>query len=620
MSTGGKAPWRAVAALLVLLAAPVLSGCLGTELKDSLEFFVYEPLPPKPEPIAENLTSSGLSARLENVTVGWLNLTIPSFDATPLALDLWRPEIDRPVPTILIVSPYFEDSKDPENNNTPRGGLYAQTLRYFAPRGYAVALADLRGTRLSGGCLDLGGPGEQGDAAALVEYLATQPWSNGKVGMIGGSYDGWTQQMAAVSKSPYLAAIVPIAPIADVYHGVGKGGAKFAGWTPGMSMGYSFNYGLGIPSPLQIVSNPTSVLGVNWAQFLTGHEGQHLPSQTCAVENQVWANDPSGDYNGWFTVRDLRERAKDATAAMFYTHGFYDINARPDHIDPWYAGYGGPKRAFLYQADHFMGTDAPGTGRTDWWEEVHRWFDFHLLAIPNGADATYNLVEVQDNLGRWRHETAWPPADATPVAFHLGDRTLSREPAAAGTAIFREDPFEDAGEIGTRSSRVMDGAGPARLVFASEPLAEAVHYAGRPVASVLVSSDKANTNVVARLYDIHPDGSWVLVNKGVHTIRHRDGLDKPSHGTPGTPYKVPVSMQPEDYVFRAGHAIGLAISASDASYVLPTGAMPQNTIHYGGAEGSALLLPAVERTDFTMRTWGSAQPTWLGPKPGEAFP
>lgn len=594
-------------AILVVIPA-ALAGCVSRE---SLDAFVYEPPPEKPvDPGAPKVDKHLLSEAIKDVVVEHLNITILSFDDIPLVADVWKPAGDGPFPVIVILSPYFQEAKDPLRDNKPDGGIYGGTIDQYVPRGYAVALVDLRGTRFSDGCMDLLGPNEQRDAYEVVEYFGAQPWSNGKVGMIGGSYDGATQQMAAVMRPEHLAAIVPIAPVADWYHVMGKGGAKFQGWMPNTPYLYNFAIGMGLPEDPAAIpfwlpeAIPPSVDDPRVAR---------LNDQSCAVENQVWADDPTGDYNDWMKERDLRARAAEATAPMLYLHGFVDVNARPDHVDPWFTNYAGPKRAFLWQADHSAGFQAQGTGRNDIGRVVHQWLDHHLLGLQNGIETTYGQVEVQDSLGRWRVESAWPPADAETVEFFLSEGALDRGAPGEGSQLWTDDPFEEGGPIGTKSAAVGEPSA-SRLTFRSAPLEEPLHVVGRPAVRANLESDRPNTLVVVRLYDILADGSWVLVNEGVHSLRHRDGVENPQAAQPGIPYTLVAEIQPADYVFQAGRRIGLTITSSDASYVHPSGTMATNTIAYGGQEASALVFRTVQRDTFTQTTWGNAQPAWMGPR------
>ncbi|MFN2525093.1 MAG: CocE/NonD family hydrolase [Actinomycetota bacterium] len=155
-----------------------------------------------------------------DTTVTKEDVQIESEDGTLLSARYYLPDAyDPPLPTVLILSPYWS-----------LAGLYvkeledADVLEYadcmaetLLTRGYAVVLGDMRGTHNSDGCFDYGGPGDQADGYAIVQWIADQEWSNGKVGMYGVSHVGMSQYSAAVKAPPALKAILPIAPITSFY-------------------------------------------------------------------------------------------------------------------------------------------------------------------------------------------------------------------------------------------------------------------------------------------------------------------------------------------------------------------------------------------------------------------
>src|SRR3954451_16558178 len=135
-------------------------------------------------------------------------LTVPTIDGAQIHVEVARPAGGEKVPVILTYSPYNTLSE----YNTPNLANDALGQAYV-PKGYARAVADVLGTRNSTGCWDYGGPKEQKSGAELVTALSKLSWSNGKVGMIGASYDGTTANMVAVVNPPGLAAIAPQAAI-----------------------------------------------------------------------------------------------------------------------------------------------------------------------------------------------------------------------------------------------------------------------------------------------------------------------------------------------------------------------------------------------------------------------
>ncbi|MDX6716595.1 MAG: uncharacterized protein QOH30_3153, partial [Baekduia sp.] len=173
------------------------------------------------------------AARGADVPAGatWSQETITEADGTVLHADVLRPS-DLPAgtktPVILSIGPYFNHagqtgpagpaegtSYDPLGPSTGPSDRFLDFVEgaRLMERGYTFVMVDLRGFGGSSGCLDWGGPGEQADVKAAVEWAAARPWSTGRVGMYGKSYDGMTGLMGAVSKPQGLAAVVAQEPV-----------------------------------------------------------------------------------------------------------------------------------------------------------------------------------------------------------------------------------------------------------------------------------------------------------------------------------------------------------------------------------------------------------------------
>jgi uncharacterized protein len=164
----------------------------------------------------------------------WSQATITEPDGTKLHADVLRPSnlpADAKTPVIVSVGPYFNHSGqtgplgpvegtpyDPTGTAGPSSRFYdfVNGARLME-RGYTFVMVDLRGFGGSTGCLDWGGPGEQADVKAAVEWAATRPWSTGHVGMYGKSYDGVTGLMGVASKPAGLDAVVSQKPVYDMY-------------------------------------------------------------------------------------------------------------------------------------------------------------------------------------------------------------------------------------------------------------------------------------------------------------------------------------------------------------------------------------------------------------------
>src|ERR671917_637187 len=184
------------------------------------------------------------AAQAETVTESY---RVPTVDGAKVYVEVTR-EQGVKAPVILTYSPYNVLGEGEETTDS-----YG---RRYVPRGYARAVADVIGTRNSSGCWDYGGPKEQQSGVDLVNFLARQEWSNGKVAMIGGSYDGTTANMVAArsADAPGLAGIVPIAAISRWYryaysHGIRYSGNSQRPTDEGFDTPLAFDFGFGRTPP-----------------------------------------------------------------------------------------------------------------------------------------------------------------------------------------------------------------------------------------------------------------------------------------------------------------------------------------------------------------------------------
>ena len=181
------------------------------------------------------------------VRTDW-NVAVPMRDATVLRVNVFRPPIDDPVPVILCAHPYGKDRVPARRggvNNQYRAFPQPHPIRFsewtgwespdpatWTARGYAVINADLRGAGTSDGVGELLSEQEARDYHDLIEWAGTQPWSSGKVGLLGVSYLAISQYGAAASRPPHLAAICPWEGLSDIYRDLAyPGGVREDGFT-----------------------------------------------------------------------------------------------------------------------------------------------------------------------------------------------------------------------------------------------------------------------------------------------------------------------------------------------------------------------------------------------------
>jgi X-Pro dipeptidyl-peptidase len=509
----------------VLLLVP-LSGCLGPSppgptstpiVRDAAEVF---PLL-SPVQYAEQL--------LEHTPVA-------SFDAKRMDAWVYRPKTPEGarVPVLINFSPYWGNLAPPAGE---RGDHFSQYLiDYFVPRGYAVVLTSVRGTGDSEGCFNLGGTTEKRDAAAVIDYFATRPWSNGNVAAGGKSYDGTTPQGVATLTPPALKAIVPVSPISELYKYNYKGGISYS-QGPTFNARYVEQVGWGNPPDEEFKPDDVAC--------------SDLP--TIAGEGVL--SGATGDYTEYWKERDYAAGADRAQAALFYIHGLQDWNVKPDHILPWLERYAGPKKVWLHQW-----TDPANGGhsypwREDWNYTMLRFFDQTLKGIDTGF-FDEPTVQVEDSQHAWRYEDAWPPLRARPVRFQLssgGGATglLGEVPGSGGARSFDDD--------GQLPGNAPDANA---LFYDSGPLSSDLRIAGEPRLSLRASSDRAVGKVAATLYDVDSSGEAHVIDWGGLNLRHRDDVRTPQAIEPDAVYDLVFPLFPQDTVVPAGHRLRLVLAGN----------------------------------------------------------
>ena len=249
------------------------------------------------------------------------------------------------------------------------------------PRGYARAVFDVVGTYGSTGCTDFGGDGERKTAAAVVEFLGTQSWSNGKVGMIGGSYDGTTAIAAAIEAPEHLAAIIPQVAIDRWYDYMFNDGVRMTlednpgglADPPGDSpLDYDTIYGVIPPYP-SLASDPAGVAGV-----LADHLN---PCNRAENQTRGYQTDPV--YDEFWVERDYRALADRVKAPVLLEGAWLDDNvkhwATTRFFDALPEGEGAPpKKMVIGQWSHSASQfpDAPALRL--------KWFDQFLKGMRDG--------------------------------------------------------------------------------------------------------------------------------------------------------------------------------------------------------------------------------------------
>jgi uncharacterized protein len=486
----------------------------------------------------------------------WTEATIASADGVKLHADILRPShlaATARTPVILSIGPYFNHSGqtgpagpvegtsyDPIGPSTGPSDRFLDFVNgaELMERGYTFVMVDLRGFGGSTGCLDWGGPGEQADVVAAVQWAAAQPWSTGAVGMYGKSYDGVTGLIGVNKRPAGLKAVVSQEPVYDLYR---------------------YLYGDGIrrtnsiltPALYDVIDQTPGPLADSPDYNLAGADDTMRPG--CKLLN--WADQAGNDdhFSPYWRARNLIPGATGSDVPLFLTQGLTENNTVADGTAQYLRNHTGYERAWLGPWEHVRGneTDATGRlkmGRAGWFDEVMRFYDRFLKGETPAVEDP--LVAVQTNDGVWRGEQQWPPADATDF-----------------TTALRTGTYTDDGTASSTGSSATSG-----VWTISQPLAHDVHLSGSGRAVVDVSTLLPRANLVVDVYDLDENGRGPLITRQGHLIR--------SSGP------ITLDLWSADWKLKAGHRIAVRVADANTDWWVHAPTKQTVTVH-----GGSITLP-----------------------------
>jgi putative CocE/NonD family hydrolase len=515
---------------------------------------------------------------------------IPMADGVRLAATLYMPpQLEGALPVVLEYLPYRKDDGMLERDL----GLYP----YLVSRGYVGARVDIRGTGHSEGRLPDGEytEREQLDGIEVIEWLAGQPWCNGRVGMWGISWGGFNSIQIAMRRPPALGAIIAVDASDDLFH-------DDIHYIDGIMHGDEYELGIDV-----------------WNAMTRAPD---FPTDETTLADRF-------DTEPWLLswLRHQRQGPYWRRASLRPDYG--RLQAPALLVAGWLDGYRdsvprmlthvpAPTRAIVGPWNHSWPHSATPGPEIEWRAEAVRWWDHWLKGRDTGMLEEPRLAvfvrdshrpgpKLQTIPGRWRSED-WPIERTDPRRYHLqADGSLGMD--AGGEAVHRLPYLPSAGaEAGswwgelTVDQRPLDET---CLVYESEPLEEAIEILGIPVAAVDASFDAPLAHIYVRLSDVGPDGSVSLVTGGGRNGAHRRSPERPELLSPGEIERFDVPLRFTSWTFPAGHRIRVAVSNHLWPMMWPT-PYPMTMSLLAGR--SHIVLPVIPVADRPTPAWGRPEP------------
>ncbi len=578
------------------------------------------------------ISSRFLLAAEPNAITYERNVAVKMRDGITLRADIYHPKAEGKFPVLLQRTPYNKDS----------GFGFGMKA---AARGYVVIFQDVRGRFASEGEWYTF-KNEPNDGYDTVEWAAALPYSDGRVGMFGGSYVGATQMLAAIAHPPHLSGICPVVTASNYHENWTYTGGAFAQW-----FNEDWTSGLAQNTYQRLVARQNDPVGGLWKLPLTDYPILNLEKRPELGSNALVAP----YYLDWLAHPNYDDYWK----SISIEEHFSDITVPALHIAAWYDLFlGGSLKNYEGIRDH-GGSDAarkgqqlvvvigghagpmPKVGDVDFgvnakepddeWELS--WYDYLFKGIKNQFASGKPVKLFVMGANEWRDEDDWPvpQAKATKYFLHSGGKansvrgngTLST--ATPGKEAVDQFVYEPANPVptvggplccepqrwpaGPRDQRAVEARDDV-LVYSTSPMSEDREVTGPVSLELYAKSSAVDTDFTAKLVDVWPNGFAQNLTEGIVRARYRDSREKPDLMNPGQVYKFTIDMWATSNVFKKGHVLRLELSSSNfprfdrnlnngatryvkASDAAGTFISATNVVLHDAEHPSALVLPVV---------------------------
>jgi putative CocE/NonD family hydrolase len=538
--------------------------------------------------------------------LGRFEIGIPMRDGVELAADVYLPRDHggQPVPAIVQLTPYNKDNVS----------LVAGESAMYQSNGYAFVAVDVRGRGKSEGLWEAF-VNDPEDGYDVIEWVAAQPWCDGKVGTTGLSYMGWVQWAAASERPPHLRAMVSTSAAGrwqqEIPYTNGIFQLYFAWWAYAVRRRIQEAYGLEhldwdkilATLPFKAIGDVIDATGPTWDNVADRDTLDDFWKALRFDDRYDQFDVPCLHVTGWYDLEDLLgafhhfEHMRDASPASEWQYLL---------VGPW-------SHVKSRTPDRFYsGVDFGESAAHDMDAEHLRWFGHWLKGQANGVPEVDRVRIFEPGRNRWRGGSRWPLADTTTTLYLTSDGLEPAESQPPGRRDFQYDPldpvptgldvrqypFEDVPLEQTANEQRPDV-----LCYTSPPVEEELTVSGWAALQFYGASDGDDTDWHVKVTDVGPDGRSFKVTQGCLRAACRDSLETPAPLVPGETYRFDVEFWPTHHVFLPGHRIRVTVTSSDFPWFARSlnrfgpvrdqsePRVATNTVFHGGAHPSRLILP-----------------------------
>lgn len=621
--------------LVLFLSLGVVGGCGSDdpEAKAPADQAVEIPVPyDMGEPVYEGITRKSFHLTMR--------------DGVKIAVDVYLPEDLKPgtkLPTLMWQTRYWRSMKI-------RTGFKwladkpQKIIQDFVPRGYAYVSVDARGSGASYGVRPMPwSPDEIKDGAEVVDWIVAQPWSNGKVGSEGISYNGSTADFLATNQHPAVKAVAPRFSLYDPFSDIGfPGGIQHNWFTRGWHDYNSHLDGNDLPDTLKerigflgrmMVEGVRPVDGDDDGKLLAAALRDHeanwnvhaFANQTDFIDERTDEGLSTMDFSPYM----LQEKVNNSDTVIYSFSGWFD-GGYPQASVKRFRTLKNPRNKLILGPWTHGGqfTSSPwNSGKTRFSQhaELMKFFDYYLKDEDTGITREPRVHYYTMGEEKWKSSDTWPPEADTRV-FHLRENAGLEEAAPKKAESFDEYKVDQTHGTGKYArwntllnaglmAKYPDRAEQDRklLVYDSDPLTTEIEVTGHPVVRLWVSSTADDGAFFVYLEDVGPDGAVRYVTEGQLRALHRKISQEadPTHAIgpfhsfkkedaeklrPGEPAELAFALQPVSYLFKKGHRIRVAVGGADKDhFVMIPLEPPTIKVYHQKDLASRIELPVIEK-------------------------